>query len=85
MPPEQTLYFYIYSQPEAGVQGTATLVGGTFESYTGCGEQFITSKRKALSANSIFTTDQELFDDMNGWTDGFTFCTDKPTTWSLSL
>ena len=83
--PEQTLYFYIYSQPEAGVQGTATLSGGKFTSFTGDGDDWITRMRIRLTANGLYSTDEALFNDMNGWTDGVNFCVDKPTTWSLSI
>ena len=80
----QTLYFYDYTHPEAGETGTATLENGKFTTYTGDGEFWVSNERRLVK--TVFnqdTTDQEIYDSLNGWSDGQNFCVDAPKKWTV--
>ena len=80
----QTLYFYDFAHPELGATGTATLENGKFTTYTGDGEFWVSNERRLVKAVlNQDTTDQEIYDTLNGWSDGKNFCVDAPKTWTV--
>jgi len=80
----QVLYFYDFTHPEVGATGTATLENGKFTTYTGDGEFWVSNERRLTkSVIGKDATDQEIYDSLNGWSDGQNFCVDAPKTWTV--
>lgn len=80
----QVLYFYDFAHPEAGATGTATLENGKFTTFTGDGEFWVSNERRLNKAVlNQDTTDQEIYESLNGWSDGQNFCVDAPKTWTV--
>jgi len=78
------LYFYDFTKPEAGILGTATLSDGKFTNLTGIAEEYINYDRDKVK--QIFkqdATDESVYDDLNGWSDGSIFCVDEQKSWSI--
>ena len=80
----EVLYFYDYQHPEEGVVGQASLSDGKFVYTNGIAGEMIANRRELY--NSLLNenpSDEEIFDDLNGWTNTIYFATDKPTSWSF--
>jgi hypothetical protein len=76
------LYFYNYTRPQDGVLGTAVLTNGSFTSFTGnTAQDMVNARRSLFQRIGQPTSDVNIYNSLNGWTNGVLFAADKPTTW----
>jgi len=74
-----TLYFYNATMPQQGVLGTATMLNGRFVSFTGTTAQtMVENKRRETAFYRIAATDENVWNLLKNWNNGFLFCTTEP-------
>jgi|APCry1669189440_1035222.scaffolds.fasta_scaffold00679_4 hypothetical protein len=83
-PEAKMLYFYNVSMPENGCYGTATLENGVLTADEGTAANMVQAIRDRAANDGMDNfTDSEIYDYLNGWSNGLMFATDEPTTWTV--